>query len=399
MPTSEIPSLSVLNPAFMADPYPALNELRQRSWVARSELGLQVLTYEACAALIRDRRFQNGGAKLASMSGITSGPFYDAWVSSILYAEGAAHIKLKRLLTPFFSLRSIERLRTIADDLVEGYLDEDAVNGECEFMGAVANRLPADLFCEMLGVSRDHSTFISRTSDSLLKIFAMDPRNKAVIEHAYSELDAFVRDLIRHRQAHPGDDLVSAAVAARAEDRLRPEETVNLVATVMEASTDNTANQIALSVDLFAHHGEQWHLLRSEPGLLKEAVEECCRFTPRIYLLQRMAADDVDFRGLLVDKGEWLLPSVASAHRDPAAYREPNLVDIRRKPTPPQLVFGGGEHACIGAPLARMEMQAAIGALAARYSEIEIAGLPERIPSANVQGFVTLPVRFRRADA
>ncbi len=394
MATAEIPFLSVLDPNYMADPYPRLAELRERSWLASSELGLQVLTYEACVALTRDRRFQNGGAKLASMSGITSGPFYEAWVSSILYAQGAEHLKLKKVLTPFFSLRSIEQLRAIAHRLVNSWLDDADGSDTTDFVAQVASRLPAALFCEMLAVSQDNAAFISRVSDSLLKIFAMDPKNKPEIEAAYIELDGFVRDLIRHRQRSPGMDLVSAAVAATSEERLSPDETVNLVATVMEASTDNTANQICLSIDLFARRPDQWHALRSEPELLKGAVEECCRFAPRIYQLQRMADRTVVFRDVAIQEGEWLLPNVASAHRDPLAYPDPDEFNIRRKPMPPNLVFGGGEHACLGAPLARMEIQEVIGSLASRCSRIELADTTSRIPSANVQGFAALPVRL-----
>jgi cytochrome P450 len=396
MATIEVPTLSVLNPEFQRDPYAAFARARERSWIVSTELGYQVLTYDACVELMRDRRFQNGGEKLARMSGITSGPFFDAWTSSILYSRGADHVRLKKILTPFFGFKAVEQMRVLARRLMNEYLDEGGE--ELEFMTQVASRLPAALFCQMVDVPFSEAAFISRISDSLLKIFFMDPRYREEIEAAYTELDTFVRDLIAQRRKNPGEDLVSTAIAAHeAGDRLTEEETVNLVATVLEASTDNTSNQIALALALLIEHPDQWDLLRADPSLLRSAVEECCRFSPRIYVAQRMADEAIEFRGFRIPDNEWILPSVASAHRDPNAYPEPDRFDITRKPMPPQLIFGGGEHACIGAPLARIELQEALAVIAERCARVEFAAPPGRIPSSNVQALSELRLRFTAA--
>jgi cytochrome P450 len=231
--------------------------------------------------------------------------------------------------------------------------------------------------------------FITRISDAVLKVFNKDPQHAGEVTAAYDELAAWCEDLLASRRRNPGDDLASAVVAA---DELTEHEQVNLLTTVLEASTDNTSNQLSIALDLLVDDPDEWARVRAEPERIGAVIDEAMRLRPRVTTGNRTTDQDVEVLGLPVPAGSWVFASVISAQRDPAAHAEPDrfLPDRARGGAP--LLFGLGPHYCVGAALARMELVVALEVLAPRWSCLARGGEVDRVRSWSLDGMVSLPL-------
>jgi len=218
------------------------------------------------------------------------------------------------------------------------------------------------------------------------------------------KLAAYFTELIAAKRAEPGDDLVSALVAASdsaaadgAEDAMTDSELVSAVFLLVMAGSDTTVNLIASgTLALLTHPGEKTRL-RQDPSLLPAAVEELLRFTnPVNHANDRFTIEDVPVGDVVIPAGEWVFPAISSANRDPAQFPDPDRLDLGRD-TSGHVAFGHGVHHCLGAPLARMEAEVALGALLARFPRISLAVPPSELrwrPVSLMNGLESLPVRL-----
>jgi cytochrome P450 len=376
IPLDTLPFLDPASAQFRRDPYGILQQLRSRHWAALSPYGIHLLTYDACNALLRDKRFHQGSALIARSSGLTAGDFYDSWTSSMTAQQGVDHARLRRLVAPYFHHRSIQTLQGYVRELT-GRL-ADRAGDRSEFFSAVANVIPGAFFCTMIGAPETDAGYVARLSEDLLSVFNMDPANVPRIEAGHAQITSYVEDLLEERRRRPGGtDMLSALLEAESEgSRLTGAEVVNLVITTLEASTDNTSNQLALAVLLGCRHPEAWAELSADPTLADAWLEETMRLEPRIVNAQRSADADVEFRGLRVPAGSLVFATVASAHRDPDAYPNPDRFDLHRVDPRPSLNFGAGPHYCIGAPLVRLQVTEALAVLARRWPVMRLAEEP-----------------------
>jgi cytochrome P450 len=313
----------------------------------------------------------------------------------MLHADPPDHARLRRLVQKVFTPRPAA-LRPRAEEIAAGLLDEMAVaRGDViDLLGGYARPLPIAVLCELLGIPVADRAWIAVT------VAAYDER--AEHQRVERELAAYFTELIAARRAEPGDDLVSALAVARADaggaaDGLTGNELLSTVFLLVMAGFDTTVNLIASgTLALLTHPGEKTRL-RQDPSLLPAAVEELLRFTnPVNHANDRFTTQDVPVGDVVIPAGEWVLPATSSANRNPARFPGPDRLDLSRD-TSGHLAFGHGVHYCLGAPLARMEAEVALGALLARFPRISLAVPPEELrwrPVSLMNGLESLPVRL-----
>ena len=315
----------------------------------------------------------------------------------MLHFDPPDHTRLRRLVQKAFTQRRAA-LRPRAEEIAAGLLDEmAAARGDViDLLDAYARPLPIAVLCELLGIPVADRPWIA------VAVAAYDEH--AEHQRVERELAAYFTELIAAKRAEPGDDLVSALVVAcdnaaadGAADELSGNELLATVFLLVMAGFDTTVNLIASgTLALLTHPGEKTRL-RQDPSLFPAAVEELLRFTnPVNHANDRFTTEDVPVGDVVIPAGEWVLPAISSANRDPAQFPDPERLDLGRD-TGGHVAFGHGIHHCLGAPLARMEAEVALGALLARFPGISLAVPPEELrwrPVSLMNGLESLPVRL-----
>ncbi len=314
----------------------------------------------------------------------------------MLHADPPDHARLRRLVQKAFTPRRAAQLRPRAEEIAAGLLDEmAAARGDViDLLDGYARPLPIAVLCELLGIPVADRAWI------VVTVAAYDER--AEHQRVERELAAYFTELIAARRAEPGGDLVSALVrdsagADGATDGLTGNELLSTVFLLVMAGFDTTVNLIASgTLALLTHPGDKTRL-RQDPSLLPAAVEELLRFTsPVNHANDRFTVEDVPVGGVVIPAGEWVLPATSSANRDPAQFPGPDRLDLGRD-TSGHVAFGHGVHYCLGAPLARMEAEVALGALLARFPGLSLAVPEEALrwrPVSLMNGLESLPVRL-----
>ena len=400
MPTSvhdlDIPEVDVLGldrKAALA----AFEAARARHWLARVPLGYAVTRHEDVTAILRDRRFHSAIALLPQLAGV-EGPLQERQTRSILGMEGEEHTRLRRLAAPAFTPRATERLRPFMREVIDGLVDQVAAQGACDLVEDVCEPYPIPIICELLGAPKEDWKLFSGWATDIFRIFNNDVANDlSAIETAMDELDDYVRAMIEQRRHRPADDLLSHMIAVEEEgDRMSTDELVMMTEAVLMAGTDTTRNQLACSVALLTEHPDDWAALARDPGLAAAAVEETMRHLGTVRGTARVASEDIDYRDVTFPAGTLVVTSLASANVDPEVWPDPHRFDLTRPPSSaPQLGFGSGIHFCLGASLARAELQEALPILARRLPDMELDGPIEwKAATVGIWGPSRLPLRF-----
>jgi cytochrome P450 len=382
-----------------ADAIAAFEEAAKQHWLARVPLGYAVTRYDDAVAVLRDRRFHSALSVLPALSGVTDEDLGERQQRSILAMEGPEHSRLRRLAAPAFTPKAADRLRPFMREVVSGLVDAIADQGRCELVADVCDPYPIPIICELLGAPKEDWKLFSAWATDIFRIFNNDMANDLPrIKAAMHELDDYVRAMIAERRSRPADDLLSDMIAAEeAGDRLSTDELVMMTEAVLMAGTDTTRNQLACSVALLAEHPDQWRLLADDPSLAAPAVEETMRCLGAVRGTARIAAEDVDLHDVVFPTGTLVVTSLATANMDPDKWPDPHRFDITRPPSGnSHLTFGSGIHFCLGAGLARAELQEALPLLARRMPDLAIDGEVEwKPPSVGIWGPAVLPLRFR----
>jgi cytochrome P450 len=285
-------------------------------------------------------------------------------------------------------------MREVMEELVDGVVDA----GRCELVEDICEPYPIKVICELLGAPKEDWKLFSRWATDIFKIFNNDFVNDiSAIQTASEELDAYVRAMIAERRTRPADDLLSDLIAAEEADgdHLDTEDLIGLAEAVLMAGTDTTRNQLACSVALFTEHADQWALLGENADLAPRAVEETMRYLGAVRGTARFAAEDAEYRDILFPQGTLVALSLAGANRDPDTWTAPEAFDITQERTASHLTFGSGIHFCLGASLARAELQEALAIMARRMPNLEVDGAIDwKPPTVGIWGPARLPLRF-----
>ena len=370
--------IDTLDPVYDRDIHAAHRRARERGWLARTPHGLIALDYEGVHWLLRDPRWREFGADALAAAGIADGPLWE-WFHQILSnKEGEDHARLRRLVSQAFTPRRVERLRPAMRATAQEFLDAFTRDGHCEFVEAFAAPYPVRVIGALLGVPPgDFARFHAWSRDLSLAFSAHLAGELPRIEAALGNLSDYVDGLLAARRRTPQDDLISALLAAEEQgDRLDADELRAMVTVLIFGGQDTTQCQLACAA---------------------AAAEEVLRYEPAGSGSPRLALEDIQHRGVEIAKGTVVLPSGPAANRDPGVYPDPDRFDIRRKHAQPMLTFGGGVHYCLGASLARAELQEALPLLAQRMPGLALDGEASWRSGSLIRGPERLPVRFERS--
>lgn len=372
------------------------NAIRGESWLARMPFGFMVMDYDDVVAILRDRRFHSAISVAPQMQGMDT--IMEQAQPSILSMEGPEHARLRRLAAPAFTPKAADRLRPFMREVINGLLDPFTPTGRIELVNDVCDPYPIPIICELLGAPKEDWKLFSAWATDIFRVFNNDLENDAeLIRKAGHELDEYVRALIADRRKSPSEDLLSDMIAAEeAGDRMSTEELVMMTQAVLMAGTDTTRNQLACAVALFTEHPDQWKLLAEQPELAARAVEESMRYLGAVRGTARIASEDITYREVLFPQGTLVATSLAGANFDESVWPEPMRFDITREPsTKPQVTFGSGVHFCLGANLARAELQEALPLLARRLPDLSTyAPVGFKPATVGIWGPSKLPLSF-----
>lgn len=393
----DLPEVDVIN-LERTDAMAAFEAARERHWLTRIPVGYAVTRHDDVMAILRDRRFHSALTLMQQMSGVDDGALQERQTRSILSMEGAEHTRLRRLASPAFTPKATDRLRPFMREVINGLVDDIADQGTCELVGDVCEPYPIPIICELLGAPKEDWKLFSGWATNIFRIFNNDIANDLPAIHtAMDELDDYVRAMIDERRTRPSDDLLSHMIAVEEQgDRLSTDELVMMTEAVLMAGTDTTRNQLACSVALLAQNPDQWERLATDPELAPRAVEETMRCLGAIRGTARFSSEDIEYRDVLFPTGTLVMTSLAAANLDPETWPDPHRFDIEREPSAAaQMTFGSGIHFCLGASLARAELQEALTILARRLRGLALDGPIEWKPSTvGIWGPSRLPLRF-----
>ena len=319
---------------------------------------------------------------------------------SILHLDGAEHTRLRRLLTPEFTVRRIQAMRPYIQRLVDEHIDAMlASTGPVDLYRDFALPIPSLVICELLGVPYQDRDRFQRQTGVMLTVDA----DAAEVWQAHGEVMAFMAQLVAAKLAEPTDDLLGRLIArARSTGQeLTVEELVTIGISLLVAGYETTANMIGLSTLALLRHPDQLAALRADPGLAGAAVDEMLRYiSPVQFGLLRHATEATQVAAEAVDAGEWLVAALASGNRDESVFPDPDRVDLTRGATA-HLAFGYGIHQCLGQQLARVELQEVFARLHQRIPTLRLAVPFEDIEfkdNALVYGVRALPITWEAGE-
>jgi len=394
----ELPHFDHTDAALRGDRYrAAMASLRGHDgWLAACPFGFIVLEREPAEFFLRTRDATFPGLTIAQLFEISDGPLHEEIVRNIINVNGDDHRRLRNLVNPALAPRAVARYRPGMRAYVTELLDALSPDGECEFIEAVAKPYPSLVIAEVMGAPPRYAPKLHEWSNLIQRQF--DPVSLAAerpaIEAAVAEFYAWADELIAARRADPGEDLITDLIAAEADgERLSNDELRNLVLNVLVGGVDTSQSQLAHAVRLLAEHPQQWELLRGDPdGLALAAVDEALRFEPITPFTARITTAQLEHRGVTFPAGSIVLVSAWHANREGI---EPDGFDITADRGGARvLTFGAGIHYCVGANLARAEMQEGLAALARRAAGVQLAGEPEFGTPSGIYGLESLPLRF-----
>jgi cytochrome P450 len=375
------------DPHFLADPYAAFAALRALGPVhAHPLLGIPVaVSHAACSELLRSRDL--GRIWVDAEPAADFPAFNLLHRNSLLEREGPAHNRLRTLVASAFNRGHTARLepwvRGLAHRLVGELAERIAADGSADLMAGVAAALPVEVIAELLGVPEPQRGALRGWSNAIVTMYEPDPgqQRRIAAEQAAAEFVDALRELVAHRRTHPGDDLVTDLVEADVD----ADELVGTAALLLMAGHEATVNVIGNGVLALLRHPAQWQRLREDPGLDATAVVELIRYDPPLQLFERTAVVDATVAGHPVPAGTMVAALLGAAARDPQAFDRPDELDVGRRRNP-HLGFGAGVHYCLGAPLARLEVLAALDALRVRLPGMQLANEPVRRPDFVMRG-------------
>lgn len=336
-----------------------------------------VTRYEDVKTVLSDPRFSR--ARAAGREDTPRVTPEAAPAGSMLSMDPPEHSRLRRLIARAFTARRVREFRPRVEEIVDGLLNNiEQAGPPVDLVENLALPLPVSVISHMLGVPPGQH---HRFRDFSAMVLSTTAYTREEVVAARAALEEYLSELAEQRRQQPGDDLLSALVAAHDDDQLTDKELTQTGITLLVGGHESTASQLACSVYLLLSRPDQWALLRDRPELVPSAVEELLRYIPLGSggAFARIATEDIELGGVLVRAGEAVVASTNSANRDERVFTDPELLDLSREHNP-HLAFGSGPHVCLGAQLARSELQVALGALLRRFPNLRLAVPAEEVP-------------------
>lgn len=366
-------------------------------WLARSPLSFIVVDRQSAEFFLRSRAAAFPGREIADLFGVTSGQLRQQIDANILNQQGDRHRRLRSLVAPAFSQRAADANRPLMRGFLERLWAPISAGTSCDAVSALAKPYPSLTIAAVLGAPlndapmlHDWSTWVQRQFD-ITALASQLPQ----MERAVAEVYAYVEALLARRSAEPADDLVTALLSAvQGGDRLSGEECINLVLNVIAGGIDTTQAQLAHALALFAAHPAQWELLARQPGLIPAAVQEVLRAEPITPFTARICLQQLEHRGVIFPAGTIVAICAERANREQDGGE---AFDITARRDARLLTFGAGAHFCLGANLARAELEEALAFLAPRMPGLAAGGPAVLGGVEGIYGIQQLPLRWSAA--
>ena len=389
------------DPGFIENPYPTLNALRERGPIHRDEdWNLWLVTrYSDVRAIQLDRRLgrvKQGHALPTDLRPVRElglkgwEPYYQTERHSLLMLEPPEHTRIRSLVTKAFTPSRVRRLRepvtSIADSLLEGLRDRP----NFDLLGDYAQPYSVRVIGALLGAPPDDTDLLLDWSHAIVKMYELHTTLEQAKEaiNASKEFSEWVSRLIANRRSAPRDDLITAlCLAETAQGKLTDAEIISTVILLLNAGHEATVNTMGNGVVAALHNGDAWRRLVDRTVLPGVAIEEMMRFDPPLQLFERyVLAEGVEIAGTPIPPGDKVAVLFGSANRDPRRFETPDEFLIGRG-DPDHITFGAGVHFCLGAPLARLELEIALDRLTATFPRATLAAEPEREDGFVIRGY------------
>jgi cytochrome P450 len=394
----DLPRIDHTDPALRGERYQAAMAALPGydGWLAAQPFGYLVLDHESCEFFLRTRSAVFPALTIAELFDISAGPLHEEIVNNIIARNGADHARLRNLVNPALAPRRVDRYRPAMRGFLTELLSTLPSDGRCEFIASFAKPYPSMVIAHVMGAPLRDAPRLHHWSNWIQRQF--DPASlmsdRGAIEQAVAECYAYADALIEQRRSTPGEDLITDLITAEAAgDRLDPSELRNLVLNILVGGVDTSQSQLAHAVRLLAGAPEQWALLRSDPrGLASRAVEEALRFEPITPFTARITIAELEHRGVRFPAGTVVLVSAWHANREATSA---DAFDISAQRTASRiLTFGAGIHYCVGANLARAEIEEGLAFLAEHVRSIKLAGEPQFGTPSGIYGVDSLPLEL-----
>ncbi|MEU3520610.1 cytochrome P450 [Streptomyces sp. NPDC006654] len=385
------------------DPYPYFGRLRNAGRVIRINTafageGWLVTRHEDAQRLARDPRLsveaQHAGPALQERMGTFAFRFADSLPRTMLVTDPPGHTRLRRIVAKEFTPRRVAGLGPYTYGTVRELLAALPSDEPVDLVPALAEQLPTRVICRLLGLDDEEAARLRPLVASLTEL-PVDAEVAAGVEKARREMWDFLSDMVQVKRRRPDDALLSALISAHDEDgALTDVELTSMAGLLFAGGAETTTQMIGSGLLLLLRHAEQWARLVTSPDLVPTAVDELLRFESPVTLgLIRFAAEDVPLGDVTIPRGDLVFVGVASANHDPDRFPRPEQPDVARRDNP-HLTFGHGPHYCLGASLARLELQAVLSVLLELHPRVSLARSAADIPwrSSALRGPAALPV-------
>jgi cytochrome P450 len=439
----ELPAFDYTDPSLRGERFhEAMRALRDDAggWLAQGPFGYIVLDRESAEFFLRTREAIFPGMKIAEIFGVSEGPLYEQMKRNVLHVNGPDHTRLRSFVNPALSARAVERYRPV----MRGFLEElfarasagaqtgaagtgeagtggagtDAASAgagtgaagattavKCEFVGAFAKPYPSQTIASVMGAPIEDAAKLHHWSNWIQRQFdaAAMASERDGIERAVEEFYEYAEALLRARREDPGDDLISRLISAvGGEKPLSDVECINLVFNVLVGGVDTSQSQLAHTVRLLAEHPEQWEALVADPGLAGKAVEEGLRYEPITPFTARITTTEIEYRDVTFPEGTIVMVCAFTGNRDLEEGEQgaegdggADTFDIAAERSHARtLTFGAGVHYCLGANLARAELEEALTFMAQRMRGLRLDGEPKYESITGIYGLAELPIAF-----
>jgi cytochrome P450 len=399
---TDLPRLDIDSPRFRADPHAALRAVRTQGRFAASRRGVEVLAHADVLKLLVNERLHSQDSDVYRRYGAQEMLVAFAREGLLGAMQGDKHDRIRRVFLAAFRARQIEAQRDLMRSTAQEIVSQFPAEGRGDFVSLFSSPFPMQVLCRIIGIPVDDIAEFSAAATQL-HLLAQTPLAPGfpAVERALQQLWDYCLALAEARRAHPAEDAITALIQAQeTEGRVSDEELIWNIANLIFAGQDTTRYQLASALRAVIQVPGLWHEMRGNPDLVPSVAEETLRYAPVVNFVVRIPQEDIEYEGVRLARGRRVILNFQAASRDPDRFTDPDVFTPRQPGRHAQsfdVPFGLGMHYCLGAALARAEIQEALAVLVERLDDVEIDGAPDMTePAAMLHGPERLTFRYTK---